>query len=97
MWCPGGAAVGGKALGGTEDDFPGGEGVLAPSLVMTGGGHACLGGDTAVAMWVTDFGNRLGLKGHFRDTALAACNLLITTLFIFISLSSESSPCLFIS
>lgn len=93
MWCPGGAAAGGKALGGIKDDLPVGEGVLAPSLVMTGVGHACLGGDTEVAMWVMDFGNRLGLTG----TALAACNLLITTLLIFIFLSSENSPSLFIS
>lgn len=57
----GGAAVGRKALGAMQEDFLGGEGALAPSLEMTGGGYTCLGGDTVVATWLLDFGNRLGL------------------------------------
>lgn len=48
-------------LGAKEEDFPGGEGALAPSLVMTGAGHTSLRGDTVVATWLVDFGNRLGL------------------------------------
>lgn len=53
--------MGVKALGVAEEDFLGGEGTLDPSLVTTCGGHACLGGYMVVAMWLMDFGNRLGL------------------------------------
>lgn len=98
MGCPGGgAAVGGKALGATQEDFPGGEGVLAPSLVMTGGGNACLGGDVVVATWLTDFATNWGCVYSLKGTALAACYLVITTLFIFISPSSGNILCFFIS
>lgn len=53
-----------KALGAAEEDFLGGKGTLDPSLVTTCGGHACLGGYMVVAMWLMDFGNRLGLCLH---------------------------------
>lgn len=45
---------------------------LDPSLVMTDGGHPCLGGNMVVTTWLMDFGSRLGLFTSPKGTALAA-------------------------
>lgn len=67
-------------------------------MVMAGGGHACLRCDMMVATLLMDFWQQTGaVFTLLMGTALAMCNFMITTPYVFVSLPSGNILCLFIS
>lgn len=65
-------------------------------MVMAGGGHGCLRCDMMVATLLMDFWQQTGaVFTPLTGTALAMCNFMITTLYIFVSLHSGNILCLF--